>query len=106
MKKVNAIVKLITNVISILITFIFGICLMTTEFYGEYESNSSYGGDAYTGIQNAAATTANNVDDLGEFLSDTVHIVGCLGGMLLTVHFIKETFTSIEEISVAFKKKQ
>ena len=106
MKKVNAIVKLITNVLSILITFIFGICLITTEFSGEYESNSSYGGDAYTGIQNAAATTANNVDDLGEYLDDTVHFVGCFGGMLLTLHFVKETFKSIEEVSVAFKKKQ
>ncbi len=28
---------------------------------GSYERNTSYGGDAYTGIQNAAAQTANNV---------------------------------------------
>lgn len=28
---------------------------------GSYESNIAYGGDAYTGIQNAAAQTANNV---------------------------------------------
>ena len=98
MKKVNAIVKLIANVISIIITFILGICLMITTYYGDYTSSSSYG--------EAVATAANNVSELGEFLTVTLHIVGCLGGMLLTVHFIKETFTSIEEISVAFKKKQ
>lgn len=30
----------------------------------DYETNSYYGGDAYTGIQNAAATTSKNVKDL------------------------------------------
>lgn len=29
-----------------------------------YASNSMYGGDAYTGIQNAAATTSKNVKEL------------------------------------------
>lgn len=113
MKKANAIVKLITNVLSILITFIFGICLFTTDIGGDYESELSYSvsigdysGEALTDIQNTAAATANNVYDLGYFLSDVVHITGFLGGMLLTVHFIKETFNSIEEISIAFEKKQ
>jgi Predicted membrane protein len=35
---------------------------------GYYESDSSYGGDAYTGIQNAAAQTANNVKALSEIV--------------------------------------
>ena len=35
---------------------------------GYYESSISYGGDAYTGIQNAAAQTANNVKYVGEML--------------------------------------
>ena len=30
----------------------------------DYETNSYYGGDAYTGIQNAAATTSKNVKEL------------------------------------------
>ena len=33
---------------------------------GYYEASSAYGGDAYTGIQNAAAQTANNVKALSE----------------------------------------
>ncbi len=33
---------------------------------GYYESSKSYGGDAYTGIQNAAAQSANNILYLGE----------------------------------------
>lgn len=31
---------------------------------GSFESSLTYGGDAYTGIQNAAAQTANNIKDL------------------------------------------
>ncbi len=33
-----------------------------------YESRSSYGGDAYTGIQNAAATTSKNVKELASIV--------------------------------------
>lgn len=33
---------------------------------GYYENAQKYGGDAYTGIQNAAAQTANNIKYLGE----------------------------------------
>ena len=33
---------------------------------GGYEWNETYGGDAYTGIQNAAAQTANNVSTLNQ----------------------------------------
>lgn len=34
----------------------------------DYESTSTYGGDAYTGIQNAAAMTSKNVKDLAEIV--------------------------------------
>ena len=44
---------------------------------GYYENAQKYGGDAYTGIQNAAAQTANNIKYLGETLQ-----VG-LAGLLL-----------------------
>ncbi|MBR2789609.1 MAG: hypothetical protein IKD70_03190 [Eggerthellaceae bacterium] len=33
-----------------------------------YPRNLSYGGDAYTGIQNAAAATARNISDIGGWL--------------------------------------
>ena len=35
---------------------------------GSWEASNSYGGDAYTGIQNAAAQTANNVKYVGEMI--------------------------------------
>jgi hypothetical protein len=34
----------------------------------DYESRSMYGGDAYTGIQNAAAATSKNVKELAEIV--------------------------------------
>ena len=63
---------------------IFGICLGVLAIIfaavvfsggvGYYEANEAYGGDAYTGIQNAAAQSANNIMYVGE----TVQIaLGC-----------------------------
>ena len=34
----------------------------------DYESINTYGGDAYTGIQNAAAMTSRNVKELAEIV--------------------------------------
>ena len=55
----------IGGIISGILSVIFGI-IMFGKSIGSYESASSYGGDAYTGIQNAAAQTANNVKALSE----------------------------------------
>ncbi len=55
----------IAGIISGVISIIFGFMMLGMEV-GAYESNSSYGGDAYTGIQNAAAQTANNLIDVAQ----------------------------------------
>jgi hypothetical protein len=55
----------IAGIISGVISILFGL-MMRGMAVGSYESNSSYGGDAYTGIQNAAAQTANNLMDVAE----------------------------------------
>lgn len=48
----------------IIILGIIAICFGWSVFYsGGYVSTKSYGGDAYTGIQNAAAATANRVNN-------------------------------------------
>lgn len=47
------------------LSVIFGLIMMTLDT-GSWESNLSYGGDAYTGIQNAAAQSANNIMALAE----------------------------------------
>lgn len=49
------------------LTIILAIVIFTQNV-GYYESSYSYGGDAYTGIQNAAAQTANNVKYVGEMI--------------------------------------
>ena len=36
---------------------------------GDLESNKAYGGDAYTGIQNSSAQTANNIYYLNKNIS-------------------------------------
>ncbi len=43
---------------------------MFDSYTGGYESSERYGGDAYTGIQNAAAQTANNVEQLSTIVSE------------------------------------
>lgn len=62
-KKSNKILGMIQMGIGVL-SLIFAIvcfCLSVGGVYGSTEGNKSYGGDAYTGIQNAAAQTATNV---------------------------------------------
>jgi len=48
-----------------LVSIIWGLQL---NYYGDYSKEEKYGGDAYTGIQNASSTTANNVNELGDML--------------------------------------
>ena len=52
---------------------VFGIVLFTFNFSNtKYEE---YGGDAYTGIQNASADTANNVIEVGGYLVFAIGIM-------------------------------
>ena len=53
-------------------------------WYGDYADLHSYGGDAYTGIQNAAAIGANNVARVIRLLSNGfVHLFRIIGIVLL-----------------------
>ena len=54
-----------------------------------YVSRETYGGDAYTGIQNAAATTANNINYLDLNLQYATEFFGdCMGYLLLIVGLV------------------
>ena len=64
LKKIAGAVFLIAAVIAI----VFAIVVFTAEA-GSSPSYQTYGGDAYTGIQNAAASTASNVKRLTEAVS-------------------------------------
>lgn len=57
----------IIGLLSGILSAIFGFVVFGFET-GHNESSSIYGGDAYTGIQNAAAQTANNVHELAEIV--------------------------------------
>lgn len=65
-----------------LLAFLFAILVFDLD-PGSYESNHSYGGDAYTGIQNAAAQAANNVQDVGRLLRTALGYGFLLQGAIL-----------------------
>lgn len=48
---------------------------------GDHEDNEYYGGDAYTGIQQAAAQTANNIQTLTENITTIGGYILLLTGM-------------------------
>ena len=59
--KVVGIMFIVIAVVSLVFSFV---CFSFGT--GGWESNNTYGGDAYTGIQNAAAQSANNIYKLNE----------------------------------------
>ena len=54
---------------------------------GSTEWDMMYGGDAYTGIQNAAAQAANNVKDFAELVRDGFAIAFFVMGLLTILYF-------------------
>lgn len=54
------------------------------NYYGNYSMESTYGGDAYTGIQNASSKTANNINELGDMLCTSFKgILIVMGGTIM-----------------------
>lgn len=75
--KIVGIALIVLGIVSI----IWGLSL---NYSGISSSAKSYGGDAYTGIQNAASTTANNVRELGETVcSGLKGILVVIGGVII-----------------------
>jgi len=58
---------------------------MFTKDDGAWERSEAYGGDAYTGIQNAAAQTANNVQALARIARFGFGSVLTVGGAAMVV---------------------
>ncbi len=54
---------------------------------GAWEYTQTYGGDAYTGIQNAAAQTANNVQELTELIRFGTGALLFVLGVAMICHF-------------------
>ena len=55
------------------------------SYYGSYVESKYYGGDAYTGIQQAAASTANRVTELGDEIGKAICSAYSWTGLLLMV---------------------
>lgn len=79
-KKIEAICKIVIGALSI----IFAIIILAADS-GVFERQTSYGGDAYTGIQNAGAITANNVKCLAIICSQGFGFILLVGGALITL---------------------
>ena len=80
MKKLRSILLCIVGVISI------GLAIKSySTKESRYEYNSAYGGDAFTGIQNAAARTSKNVSELKESVDFGFGSVLLITGLSLLV---------------------
>ena len=80
MAKVRSILLVIVGIISIGLSVS---CFQKET--GSRESRSVYGGDAFTGIQNAGARTASNVKDLAEIVKYGFGSILLVGGLSLIV---------------------
>lgn len=68
---------------------IFGLVTMGANT-GYYEASKSYGGDAYTGIQNAAAQAANNTMYLTEMLASGLGMLLIAMGLITFCYFLNK----------------
>lgn len=64
----------------------------------EYVKDAKYGGDAYTGIQNAAAATANNVGDVCWIILRYSKTFMIILGVLIILHYVEKLFKIIKEM--------
>ncbi len=94
-KSLISLLLYIGGIISGIISFIFG-TTMFGKSCGLYEPSNTYGGDAYTGIQNAAAQTANNLTSVAEIAKDGI------GYLLIAIGLISVFYFSIK----LFERKQ
>ncbi len=73
----------IAFVVLAVVALVFAYMCFTTNTYmpsGDYESPKTYGGDAYTGIQQAAAQTSKNTYYLNQNISDLADIIVSISG--------------------------
>ena len=65
-----------------ILSIIFSIRFFNMED-GSYEPNATYGGDAYTGMQNASAQAANNIQDLTKNVNKGMGYMLMIAGLTL-----------------------
>lgn len=83
MKKIVSMAGAATGALSVIFSF-----MVIAKDVGSFENNSAYGGDAYTGIQNAAAQTAVNVYYLNQILRFGFFAILLVAGIALLCHYV------------------
>lgn len=82
MKKTISVIGILAGVLSVIFSFVtFGMSV------GYSESSKMYGGDAYTGIQQASAQSANNIKQLAEIAKLGMGAILLIGGLALILYF-------------------
>lgn len=81
--KVFYIIGMTSGIVSVL----FGILWWFRRYYFGYMELETYGGDAYTGIQNAAAETANTLSSLGDAMCDWFSVLFIVLGLAIFCYF-------------------
>ncbi len=97
--KMSGIGSIIASLIGIgsgILSIILGFVTMSKSI-GSWESLSSYGGDAYTGMQNASAQTANNVQDLADLTRFGISSLLIVLGIAVACYFALKLFKTTEQ---------
>lgn len=95
----NNLIRKIGFAVSGLASLILGIVCYCLDA-GLYEYNERYGGDAYTGIQNAAARTARNVSDLAGICKFGLGSILLIAGIVLIICAVTYKEKEIRDYSV------
>lgn len=94
--KYKKIFKMIRSFVCIVVGVLGIITAVNLHFYGEWTMYEYYGGDAYSGIQNAAADTARNIDQLGELVEDGMKAVFYLFSIIFIAYGIIGVIESVK----------
>ena len=97
MKKLIKPILNIAGIISGIVTLFWGIGQANSSIGMKLVKEMSYGGDAYTGMQNAGAATANNIKVMAELIQEYFSFVIILLGILLIIHFAKALCDNMKE---------
>ena len=81
-----------TGALSVIFAFV-----IKAASIGSFVSNQYYGGDAYTGIQQAAAQTGNNVQDLADIARFGFFAVLLIFGILAVCYFVPMFLGELEK---------
>lgn len=101
----DKLMNLILNAIgsfSGLLSLIYGFILKGKTYPIQYTSRGTYGGDAYTGIQNAAADTSSNLIVIVAILRDALSMLFIIIGLAILSYFIYRLFKAIKANKKSF----